>query len=72
MGVSPITPAALLVPALVKLVQTGLGPRRCGAQGVGKLRRDFRAMGDLPTIAAAEQVLCGCCRACGKCNMARR
>ena len=72
MGVSPITPAALIVPALVELVEKSLGPRRCGAHGIGKLRRDFAAMGELPTVEAAEQVLSACCRACGKCKMARR
>jgi hypothetical protein len=72
MGVSPITPAALLLPALVKLVRTQMGPRQCGRRGVGKLRRDFSAMGPLPTIVAAEHVLSACCQACGKYNMSRR
>lgn len=71
MGVRAITPAALLVPVLVKILRAKLGPQQCRRHGIGKLRRDFTAMGDLPTIAAAEHVLGDCCRACGGCSMAR-
>ncbi len=69
MGVIPITPAALLVPALVKITQSELGPKQCRKRGIGKLRRDFAAMGPLPTITAALVVLESCCRVCGACKM---
>lgn len=72
MGVSPITPAALLVPVLVKMVRSLMAPGPCGRRGVGKLRRDFSAMGAIPNIVAAEHVLSACCKACGKCPMSRR
>jgi hypothetical protein len=72
MAISPITPAALLVPALVQMLRKEMTPRACGQRGVGKLRRDFSAMGPLPTIAAAEHVLAACCKACGRCNMSHR
>ena len=71
MGVSAITPAALLVPALVKKVRSEMGAKQCRKHGIGKLRRDFIAMGELPTIRAAEHVLHDCCISCGGCSMAR-
>ena len=72
MVVASITPVAALVPVLVRSIVLCVGPTRCRDEMVGRIRADFRAMGDLPTIAGAESILSDCCRSCSACDLGRR
>lgn len=69
MAVVQITPVACLVPILVKAIVREVGPDVCRRRVIGKLRRDFAMLGDLPSLAGAACVLSSCCRNCRGCGM---
>ncbi len=77
MALVSITPVAALLPVLVKAIVREVGPITCRRRVVGKLRRDFRAMGPLPGITGPANVLDTgpanvlemCCKNCQGCPM---
>lgn len=67
-----ITPVACLVPILVKAIVREVGVDACRRRVIGKLRRDFETLGDMPSLNGAACVLSSCCRVCRGCAMKDR